>query len=124
MRFLIGLAFSVCLAASAHAQDMFASGQRTFDQLSPENRIHFQISMTAAGFWPSVPNATYSRRLHQAIQEFQSSLNQAPTGVITVPQVEWLVERSTSVMKGWGLRSVVHPERGRSLWVPFGLNLS
>ena len=124
MRFLISLFFSCWLAASAHGQDTFATGQRTFNALSVDNRILFQISLTAAGFWPSVPNVTYSRRLHQSIREFQTSLNQAPTGVITVPQVELLIERSAAIMKGWGLRSVVHPQRGRLLWVPFGLDLS
>lgn len=124
MHFLIGLIFSVWMAVSASAQDSFAVGQRAFNQLTLENRILFQISMTAAGFWPSVPNVTYSRRLHQSIREFQGSLNEAPTGVITVPQVERLMERATVIMKGWGLRSVVHPERGRALWVPFGLDLS
>lgn len=124
MRFLIGFVFSVWVAASAAAQDTFAIGQRAFNQLTVENRVLFQVSMTAAGYWPSVPNVSYSRRLHRAIQEFQNSLNQPPTGVITVPQIEWLMDRSAAVMKGWGLRSVVHPERGRSLWVPFGLDLS
>ena len=88
-----------------------------------EARLYFQVALTAAGHWSAVPNISYSRRLHEAIRQYQYRIGQQPTGVLTEAQVTRLIDDAGPVLKGWGLRSAKHPERGRPLWVPMGLDL-
>ncbi|MDU0339158.1 S1C family serine protease [Bosea rubneri] len=109
--------------AQAQQDSYFRAAQEAFLGLKPDTRLWFQLVLTSAGHWPAVPNIGYSRRLFEATRQFQRSRGEAPTGILTKPQVERILAAGTEVMNGWRLRWVPHPTRGRQLWVPMGLNL-
>lgn len=101
----------------------FETAERTFQSFDVNTRLFMQALLTSAGFWSNVPNVTYSRRLHEAVKQFQGSRGQAATGVLTNAQVTLLADAGGPIWKTWGFRTVRHPTRGRSLFVPMGLDL-
>lgn len=109
--------------AQAQQDPYFGPAQESFLRLKPDTRLWFQLVLTSAGHWPAVPNIGYSRRLFEATKQFQRSRGEEPTGVLTSPQVERVLQSGTEVLNGWRLRWVPHPSRGRQLWVPMGLEL-
>ncbi|POR49333.1 S1C family serine protease [Bosea psychrotolerans] len=122
------LALVALLSAPAAAQPQghdpyFNAAQEAFIGLQVNTRLWFQLILTSAGHWPAVPNVTYSRRLFDATQQFQLSRGEAPTGILTKPQIDQMAASASSALAGWGLRWVPHPTRGRQLWVPIGLGL-
>lgn len=121
----IGLSLSLSpVAAYAQAPDpYYQSAQEAFLNLKPDTRLWFQVVLTSAGHWPAVPNIGYSRRLFEATKQYQLSRGELPTGVLTEAQVSSMLAAASSVLDGWRLRWVPHPERGRQIWVPMGLNL-
>ena len=92
--------------AQAQQDPYFARAQAVFLGLKPDTRLWFQLVLTSAGHWPAVPNIGYSRRLFEATRQFQLSRGEAPTGVLTRPQVERILQAGTAVLNGWRLRWV------------------
>lgn len=122
------LTILVCLAVaigapSARADRAFEDARRVFSSLEIEQRLFLQMMLTSAGHWPAVPNATYSRRLHDAVKSFQSSIGTRPTGLFTPHEIDRLFEIGAPIYDRWGLAHVRHPTRGHRLWVPTGLDL-
>lgn len=122
------LAVMALLSAPASAQTRgddpyFNAAQASFNGLQVDTRLWLQLFLTSAGHWPAVPNVTYSRRLFDATQQFQLSRGEAPTGILTKPQIDQMLASASSVLTGWRMRWVPHPTRGRQLWVPIGLDL-
>lgn len=115
---------SLPAAAQTRGEDPYFNAARSaFNSLDVNTRLWLQLFLTSAGHWPAVPNVTYSRRLYDATQQFQLSRSEAPTGVLTKPQLDQMLSSASSALTGWKLRWVPHPTRGRQLWVPIGLNL-
>lgn len=102
----------------------FREAARAFLSLELNTRLWFQIFLTSAGHWPAVPNVNFSRRLFEATKDLQRARGENPNGILTKAQVGQMLESASSVLKGWDLRWVPHPTRGRSVWVPMGLGLS
>jgi len=115
---------SLPAAAQTRGEDpYFIAARSAFNSLQVDTRLWLQLFLTSAGHWPAVPNVTYSRRLYDATQQFQLSRGEAPTGILTKPQLDQMLSSASSALTGWKLRWVPHPTRGRQLWVPIGLNL-
>jgi hypothetical protein len=124
----VGLAVAALMSLPAAAQTRgqdpyFNAAQEAFNGLQVNTRLWLQLFLTSAGHWPAVPNVTYSRRLYTATQQLQLSRGEAPTGILTKPQIDEMLASASSALTGWKLRWVPHPTRGRQLWVPIGLNL-
>lgn len=118
--------FLLLAPVAAHSQSTdpyFLQARDAFLKLEPSTRLWFQVFLTSAGHWPAVPNINYSRRLFDATKEFQLSRGESPTGLLSEAQVSGMLSSASSTLKGWNLRWVPHPTRGRQLWVPMGLNL-
>lgn len=107
----------------AQADPYFREAERQYSNLTVEQRLWFQIALTSTGYWPAVPNVNYSRRLHEAIRQFQHDRGEPATGIVTTPQVSYMLDTGKNVLGGWGFRWIPHPMRGRSIWVPMGLGL-
>ncbi|QFU16561.1 S1 family peptidase [Microvirga thermotolerans] len=125
-RIIATVCLSLLLSTGAGAQGgdpNFREAERLFLKLDIETRLFFQIALTSAGYWTAVPNVNYSRRLHRAIQEYQTSRGESATGLLTEKQIRDLIDSGATVLKDWRFRSIGHPTRGRLLWVPMGLNL-
>lgn len=122
---LAAVAFiSMPAAAQTRGEDpYFNAAQAAFNGLQVDTRLWLQLFLTSAGHWAAVPNVTYSRRLFDATQQYQLSRGEAPTGILTKPQIDQMLASASSVLTGWRMRWVPHPTRGRQLWVPIGLDL-
>ena len=111
-------------AAAQTYDPNFREAERAFLSLELNTRLWFQVFLTSAGHWPAVPNVNFSRRLFEATKDLQRARGEAPNGILTEAQVGQMLASASSVLKGWGLRWVPHPTRGRSIWVPIGLDLA
>lgn len=126
LRLLAAVCLTLLMSIGAQAQrndPYFREAERRYLGLDVDTRLFFQIALTSAGYWPAVPNVAYSRRLHQAIRQFQADRREEPTGLLTEAQIRRLIDSGATVMKDWGFRSISHPVRGRTLWIPMGLDL-
>lgn len=120
---LVAAVFSSTAAPAQQADPYFIEAQRVFSTIGVENRLMLQLLLTSAGHWPAVPNVSYSRRLFAATKAFQRERGLPATGIITVPDLKQLFETGSPAWKGWGFRSLPHPQRGKRIWVPMGLDL-
>jgi Trypsin-like serine proteases, typically periplasmic, contain C-terminal PDZ domain len=127
MRFLLVIsAFCLAFASSAFAQGRdvdFYHAERAFNRLEPQNRVLMQLALTAAGYWPAVPNQTYSLRLHREVVRFQRDHGLIPRGIQNALDASHLIDKSLWLLKAWDLRIVTLPGRYRFIVVPAGLDL-
>jgi Major Facilitator Superfamily len=60
-------------AGAQYVPPGYAEADNSFIQLNIDQRIKLQILLTAAGYWPAVPNVDFSTRLFNAICQFEVS---------------------------------------------------
>jgi serine protease Do len=120
---LIGLADISASAQLARSPDYQAAFE-SFQGLSTNERAKLEVMLTAAGYWNAVPVENFSGRVFEAIKQFQTASGFAPTGYLTPSQMERLAQEARLVLNDLGFRSIQHPVRGYSLWVPIGLGLA
>lgn len=124
---LIFWAVLVCAigaGASAQTRDAnFYQSERAFNLLSIEQKVWLQLFLTAAGYWPAVPNATYSMRLHREVLRYQADNGLVPRGIHDADDVKALVAGGGDVLSGWKLRKVYHPTAPFWVVLPSGLDL-
>lgn len=99
----------------------YVQAERSFNALSPPNRIQFQIMLSAEGSWPAIPNLNFSSRLQESIAIFQRKYGFAPDGAIDAPQISKLVEIVRPYFFDWGLENISHPVFGQPIWAPLKL---
>ncbi len=122
---LMMMALAIVPAYSQSAQpSSFREAEIAFSRLSVERRVYVQMLLTAAGYWPAVPNVGFSQRMFKAIQQFQRENGIVENGVIDQAQIVQLESRAAPLLNKWGFREVSHPQRANSIWVPFGLGLN
>lgn len=119
--FLFFFILAVLPAAAQKRSPDYSAAASQFESYSIEQRIKVQVLMTASGYWPAVPNVSFSSRLFQAITNFQRDNGYAPTGKLDEPQLSRLNDLAAPFLKTWGFRSVTHPTRNARLWLPLGL---
>jgi serine protease Do len=115
------------LIGESQAQDVAAGyeeANKAFMQLALEDRVRLQILLTAAGYWPAVPNADFSVRLFNAIGRFEVDNGSTPSGVLRPDEQQKLMKSGGAFLDRWGFRAVRHPATGTSIWVPVGIPLS
>jgi hypothetical protein len=115
------LAFSRAFAGTAPPG--YTAAHAAFVNLNEFQRVQLQIKLTAAGFWPAVPNKGFSERLFDAIASFQRANAFAPTGTLDFAENLRLNAVAEPVLASWGFQAIPHPFRGTPLWVPMGLGL-
>jgi hypothetical protein len=49
----------------------YPQAEDSFMQLNLDERVKLQVFLTAAGYWPAVPDANFSTRLFNAILRFE-----------------------------------------------------
>ena len=126
MRFVIALMTFLATVAPARTQPWapeFVQSEQAFNSLPVDTRITFQVLLTAAGYWPAVPNVTYSGRLNGAVRRFQIDHGFRPTGMLNAAELDKLIDVAAPMLNMWEFQSVGHPDHGRPIWVPFGLGL-
>jgi serine protease Do len=121
------LAAVVCGGPSAVAQARppgYVEAASAFQSaFNVEQRLFFQVLMTAAGYWNAVPNENFNQRLFKAVQRFQTENGLTPNGAVDKAQLERLFAVATPMLDLWSFRKVSHPSRRTAIWIPFGLGL-
>ena len=115
------------IAASAqYAPPGYAEADSAFTQLDIEQRIRLQILLTAAGYWPAVPNADFSVRLFNAICKFEVDNGFVPLGVINNEQMNRLTSVGGNFLNRMDFVAIKHPDplANNQIWVPRGLPIT
>jgi hypothetical protein len=95
MRRLLVLTVMLLAAVPAVAQKRppgYAAAATQFEALTVEQRLRLQVLLTAAGYWPAVPNVNFNGRLFEAITTFQRESNYYPNGQIDQMQSRHLAD--------------------------------
>ena len=101
----------------------YADAQRAFDQLPLNDRLNFKIALTAAGYWPTIADSDFSRKLFEATAQFQADNGLAPDGAIDKELLARVSRSGAPLLEIWGFRQIAHPYRGHPIWTPMGLGL-
>jgi hypothetical protein len=126
MRRVCVLLFLMLAALPAAAQKRppgYAEAAQQFESLTVDHRIRLQVLMTAAGYWPAVPNVNFNGRLFEAVKTFQRENGYVPDGQIDETQLRHLADVAAPLLRLWDFHVVTHPYRNVKIWVPFGLGL-
>ena len=68
----------------------YAQAKDAFMHLTLDERDKLQVLLTAAGYWPAVPNADFSTSLFNAILQFEVDNRFVPLGVLNNQQMDRL----------------------------------
>ena len=101
----------------------YAEAENAFTQLNIDQRVKMQILLTAAGYWPAVPNVDFSTRLFNAICQYEVDNGFVPLGIINNQQMDRLASIGGSFLNRWGFELIRHPNplANSQIWVPLGL---
>jgi serine protease Do len=114
---------SPAVAQTAKTSPIYRSAAIQWSNLDPYQRVRLQVYLTAAGYWPAVPNQDFGMRLFEAMAQFQSDHGQPRTGMLNNQQIDLLIEAAEPILRAWGMREIMHPTRRVSIWAPLGLGL-
>lgn len=103
-------AFIALLTPTAQAD--FASSQRWFNSMDEEDRSLLQSDLMLLGHYNALADSTFGNFTYRAIQAFQTSIGQSPTGVLTQRQEDLLRDSSTALYHELGFE-IVEDARGR-----------
>jgi serine protease Do len=101
----------------------FVQADDAFMHLTLDQRVKLQVLLTAAGYWPAVPDADFSARLFNAILRFQVDNGFVPLGIVTERQLDRLSTIAGPYLNFWKFELVAHPMTNTQIWVPIGLPL-
>src|SRR5689334_23007530 len=60
----------------------YSRAEDSFMQLNVDERVKLQILLTAAGYWPAVPDTEFSTRLFDAISRFEVDNGFVPLAIL------------------------------------------
>ena len=101
----------------------YSQAEDSFMQLNVDERVKLQVLLTAAGYWPAVPDVDFSTRLFNAISRFEVDNGFVPLGVLTREQKDRLTAIAGPYLNNWGFAVGRHPMTSSQIWVPLGLPL-
>ena len=93
------------------AQADFASSQRWFDSMAEDDRSLLQSRLMLLGHYNAIADSTFGNFTYRAIQAFQTSLGDSPTGALTTRQDDLLANAASSLYQELGFDIV---EDGRA----------
>ncbi len=116
--------FAQPCSASARTQlPGYAQAEDAFVRLPFDERVRLQLLLTAAGYWPAVPDADFSARLFNAILQFEVDNGFVPLGILNEEQMNRLTAIAAPYLNAWRFELVRHPFTDAQIWVPVGLPL-
>jgi serine protease Do len=101
----------------------YSRAEDSFMQLNVDERVKLQILLTAAGYWPAVPDTEFSTRLFDAISRFEVDNGFVPLAILTQEQKDRLTAIAEPYLNSWGFEIVRHPMTSSQIWAPLGLPL-
>ena len=102
----------------------YAQAEDAFMRLRLDERVKLQVLLTAAGYWPAVPDAEFSGRLFNAVLRFQVDNGFVPLGILNEEQMDRLVAIAAPYLNKWRFALIRHPFANAQIWVPIGLPLA
>jgi S1-C subfamily serine protease len=110
-------------AGAQYLPSGYEQADSAFVKLNIDQRLKLQILLTAAGYWPAVPNTDFSTRLFKAIRQFEVDNSFVPLEIINSEQMERLTSIGGSFLTRWDFVSIRHPHplANSQIWVPRGL---
>lgn len=115
----------ICYSAIAAARPPgYAEADAAFSTLKPDQRAFYEVLMTAAGYYNSVPVASFNTRLFDGIKQFQAENGYPQTGIMDTTQLDALYSVAAKKFDQWGFERIKHPSRPVAIWVPVGLGLT
>ena len=99
----------------------YTSASQQFYRLGDEQKIDTALWLIATGDFNGVYRGEYTRRLHAAIEAFQTREGFAPTGVLPPDQFARLKTRAEAFLAPLGLKRFELSGGGASLYVPRAL---
>ena len=118
------LIFSATEVAAQTQLPGYAQAEDAFMHLTLDERVKLQILLTAAGYWPAVPDADFSIRLFNAILRFEVDNSFVPLGILNSEQMDRLMAIAGPYLNTWRFQIVRHPMTNSQIWVPIGLPLT
>jgi len=103
------------VSAEMGASGTYAEAATIFAQYTLDQRIRLQILLTAAGYWPAVPNADFNPRIFEALTRFQADHGFLTTGVLIPNQMDRLVSDASPFLNQSGFQKVLHPTHGGAI---------
>ena len=116
---VVGARFSSNNFACAYVQ-----AEDAFIHLTLDQKIKLQVLLTAAGYWPAVPDENFSTRLFNAILQFEGDNDFVPLGILNDQQMDRLMSVAAPYLNAWRFEAVKHPMINNQIWVPMGLPLA
>jgi serine protease Do len=88
-----------------------------------DQRIKLQVLLTAAGYWPAVPNENFNERILTRSPHSKSLITSKQLATSAV--IKWIVSFAIGdpLLNLWGFKRVIHSMTPISIWVPLGLGL-
>ena len=117
---------SLVLPAQTMAQAQlpgYAQADEAFMRLTLDERMKLQVLLTAAGYWPDVPEVGFGAHLFNAIQQFEVDNGFTPIGILNDQQMNRLIAVAGPYLNNWRFQVVRHPMTSSQIWVPIGLPL-
>jgi S1-C subfamily serine protease len=102
----------------------YAEANASFSALKPDQRAFYEVLMTAAGYYNSVPVASFNSRLFNGIKQFQSEKGYEQSGILDSAQFDRLFSEAAKKFDLWGFELIKHPFRPIRIWVPVGLGIT
>ena len=103
------LLLSATEAAAQTQLPGYAQAQGAFMRLTLDERVKLQILLTAAGYWPAVPDADFNVRLFNAILRFEVDNGFVPLGVLAGEQMDRLMAIAGPYLNTWNFQVLRHP---------------
>ena len=100
------LIFSATEVAAQTQLPGYAQAEDAFMHLTPDERVKLQILLTAAGYWPAVPDADFSIRLFNAILRFEVDNSFVPLGILNSEQMDRLMAIACPYLNTWRFQIV------------------
>ena len=124
---LLGLSAGIVLTATElRAQTQppgYDDARNAFSRLTLDQRVRLQVLLTAAGYWPAVPDEEFNTRIYNAIGRFQAENGIPPVGYLGPGEMDKLLSVGGSWLNQWDFQTIRHPITGTAIWVPLGLHL-
>jgi len=119
----VGALLTCASALSEPSSHAYTIAEKEFQRLPLDQKYDLQVMLAAAGYWNSVSADQFSKRLFEAILQFQNENRFAGTGYLSNAQYDQLRSLSYLALAYWKLGPVVHPQINKPLWIPKGLAL-
>ncbi len=114
---------SLVLPAQTTAQTQlpgYAQADDAFMRLTLDERVKLQVLLTAAGYWPDVPEAGFGAHLFNAVLQFQVDNGFPPIGTLNDQQMNRLTAVAGAVPQQLEVPARAAPDGEQSDLGPYG----